>query len=99
MLSRARVNYPRWAPLCVGSAARDVSVRSRDSAETTRLEVFKRFDEFCLGIHHERAVVRDGLTDRLTAEDVDIESIDARVLRLVRRNRNRGTCAKEGQLS
>ena len=48
------------------------------------LEVLHGLLEFAVAVHHERAVVGDGLADRLAAQDDDLEVVAAGVLGVVR---------------
>ena len=45
----------------------------RDHAEPAGLVVLERLDQLVAGVHHERAVVRHRLADRLAAHDVQLQ--------------------------
>jgi signal transduction histidine kinase/CheY-like chemotaxis protein len=54
---------------------RDLAALGRDTAQPARLEVLERLDQLVPGIHHERPVRRHRLTDRLPAEDQDVQLV------------------------
>ena len=56
----------------------------RDGPQPAGLEVLERLPDFVLGVHHEGAVVLDGLPDGLAPEDQRLEVVGpAGVLRVV----------------
>ena len=63
--------------------------RLGDDTEAPGLEVLEGGDELLPGVHDEGAVGGDGLTDRPTAEQDDLEGGAARVLAVVRRELER----------
>ena len=70
-----------------------------DRPQPALLEVVERLLEFLTGVHDERAVVGHGLTDRLSAEEDDLEVRRVRVLLLVRADGQRGAVAEDGGLT
>jgi len=54
---------------------RDLGALGRDTAQPARLEVLERLDQLVPGVHHERPVRRHRLTDRLPAEDQDVQLV------------------------
>jgi signal transduction histidine kinase/CheY-like chemotaxis protein len=54
---------------------RDLAALGRDTAQPARLEVLERLDQLVPGVHHERPVRRHRLTDRLPAEDQDVQLV------------------------
>jgi len=53
---------------------RDLAL-GRDTAQPARLEVLERLDQLVPGVHHERPVRGHRLTDRLPAEDQDVQLV------------------------
>ena len=51
-----------------------------DGAHAAGVEVVDRLDDLVAGVHHERAVVRDGLADREPAEQQHLERVGRSVL-------------------
>jgi signal transduction histidine kinase/CheY-like chemotaxis protein len=58
---------------------RDLAL-GRDTAQPARLEVLERLDQLVPGVHHERPVRRHRLTDRLPAEDQDVQLVAGSLL-------------------
>src|SRR6202011_704727 len=71
----------------------------RDSAQPAGLVVRERLDDLLAGVHHERAVLHDGLADRLPAHDVQVERRGAAVLRTVGTQTDRVPGAQDGELA
>jgi signal transduction histidine kinase/CheY-like chemotaxis protein len=59
---------------------RDLAALGRDTAQPARLEVLERLDQLVPGVHHERPVRRHRLTDRLPAEDQDVQLVAGSLL-------------------
>src|SRR5665213_182192 len=91
----ARVFCPDWVGVW---HVRHERVR-RDDTEATRLEVLERFSDLRPRVHHERTVVLDGFTDRLTAEDKELKVGRARVLLVVSAEAEIVAGTERGQLT
>ena len=81
-----------------GSAGQSSSP-CRDPAEASGPEVVERLDELLAGVHHERSVRRDGLADRLTTENQNVEVRGVVVLRLVGGDADRVAGAEHRELT
>src|SRR5258708_16475359 len=70
----------------------------RDRAEPARLVVLERLDQLVPGVHHERAVGRDRLPDRLTAQQQQVEVLARALLALGRAERDRAARPEDSEL-
>src|SRR5688572_15456903 len=86
--STSRWNWmpsPAWLPFQPIRARRESGSCSAmplrwDRPQSARLEVLEGLVQLVAGVHHEGAVLRHRLADRLPAHDVDIEGGAAAVL-------------------